>query len=82
LSGEDYNASSDIWSVAVMVIELWSKRYPFLDSCSSPIHLSEKILEIQRNGFESIIPDSCSAAMESFLLQTLAADPIQKMKGG
>jgi serine/threonine protein kinase len=82
LAGDEYNASSDIWSVAVMIIELWSKRYPFIDACSSPIDLSERILDLQEHGFDSIIPRTCSSGMSSFLVQTLAADPAKKMKGG
>lgn len=82
LSGDEYNASSDIWSVAVMIIELWTKRYPFLDACASPIDLSVKIMDYQTHGFEPIIPRNASPAMTSFLLQTLAADPARKMKGG
>lgn len=80
LLGEEYNASSDIWSVAVMIIELWTKRYPFSDSCSSPIDLSERLLDLQRRGFDRVIPSTSSNYMESFLRQALAADPSKKMK--
>lgn len=65
-----------------MIIELWTKRYPFIDSCSSPIDLSVKIVDYQTHGFDPIIPRNCSPPMTSFLLQTLAADPARKMKGG
>jgi serine/threonine protein kinase len=39
LLGEQYDASGDIWSVGIMMVQLWTKRYPFEDNISTPIDL-------------------------------------------
>ena len=37
LDGQDYNASSDIWSVGVMVMELYEQKYPFRQASSTHV---------------------------------------------
>ena len=39
LLGEQYDASGDIWSVGIMMVQLWTKKYPFEDNISTPIDL-------------------------------------------
>jgi serine/threonine protein kinase len=38
-TGEPYDSSGDVWSVGIMMVQLWLKRYPFEDNISSPIEL-------------------------------------------
>lgn len=39
LLGEAYDASGDIWSVGVLMIQLWTKQYPFGEEIMTPIDL-------------------------------------------
>ena len=76
LLGEAYNASSDIWSTAVMLIELWSKRYPFEDCCTSPVDLVQALedISLSHRGMASIIPTNCSHSMAQFLYYLLTTE--------
>ena len=67
LMGDEYNASSDVWSMAVMLIELWDKRYPFSGICSSPVELVQTLEDSKANDFRDIIPRSCSKYFRQFL---------------
>ena len=37
LLGKQYDSSGDIWSVGILLIQLWEKRYPFEDCSATPI---------------------------------------------
>jgi serine/threonine protein kinase len=43
LIGHPYDSSGDIWSVGIMMLELWNKLYPFEDCCATPIDLLEEL---------------------------------------
>ena len=74
LLGEKYDASADVWSVGVTIVQLWIKRYPFEHVAETPIHLSG---ELQRFQLEKILPRTAgvSNSMREFLKKTLAVDP-------
>mmetsp|Transcript_14835 Transcript_14835/g.22326 ORF Transcript_14835/g.22326 Transcript_14835/m.22326 type:complete len:381 (+) Transcript_14835:82-1224(+) len=80
LLGDEYNTSSDVWSVAVTLIEVWDKKYPFEDTSISPIDLLQRLEDLAYSGFDEVIPRSCSRNMASFLSAALSADPKQKRK--
>jgi hypothetical protein len=54
-----------------MLIELWSKRYPFSGYCSSSIELSQVLEELIESGINQIIPQNCSHGMRIFLSHAL-----------
>ena len=37
LNGKEYNFSSDVWSVGILIIQLWTKVYPFYYCSNSPV---------------------------------------------
>lgn len=45
LIGDQYDSSGDIWSLGIMIIQLWTKSYPF-SSVSSPIDLLTELEEM------------------------------------
>ena len=47
LLGQSYDKFGDIWSVGIMLIELWTKRYPFEDCASTPIDLLAELETFQ-----------------------------------
>jgi len=46
LLGEEYGASGDIWSVGIMMIQLWTKVYPFGGNIVTPIDLLTEVEQI------------------------------------
>lgn len=67
LLGEEYNSSSDLWSVGIMLIELWNKRYPFEEYCSSPIELLQRLEDAKHEGKSSLISRQCTQDMATFV---------------
>ena len=53
LLGSRYDKSADIWSVGVMLVELWTHKYPFSYCCATPIDL---ISELETFDFDSLCP--------------------------
>ena len=51
LLGQHYNASGDIWSVGIMMIELWTKRFPFSYCINTPIELVSELENLDLNSF-------------------------------
>ena len=43
LLGQRYDASGDIWSLGITVVELWIKRYPLSESNDVPIEIFSDI---------------------------------------
>lgn len=80
LLGEEYNASSDIWSVGIMLIELWHKEHPLEDFCSSPIEIAQ-VLEEKKDLYDMLLPKKrYSTEMRRFLLQTVDIKPSNRAK--
>jgi serine/threonine protein kinase len=67
LLGREYSSSSDLWSVGVMLIELWNKRYPFEEYCSSPIELLQRLEDAKHEGKSSLISRQCTQDMATFI---------------
>lgn len=74
LLGEEYSSSSDLWSVGIMLIELWNKQYPFEEHCSSPIELLQRLEDAKHDGKSSLISRSCTLDMASFVDAILSPD--------
>jgi serine/threonine protein kinase len=73
LLGTEYNASSDVWSVGIMLLELWTKEYPFKNTCSSPIELVQTLEDITR--VEELTQlQSCPFHMSDFIAALLEKD--------
>jgi serine/threonine protein kinase len=76
LLGEKYDASGDIWSVGITIVQLWTKRYPLSDVSDSPIEI---LSEIESN-IDSIVSerDFPSPRMREVLLSMLEYEPNQR----
>ena len=63
LRSEKYDSSSDIWSVGVMVMQLWTKIYPFHYAASGPIELLTEleIIDLDDYLLDLKFPDSLRA---------------------
>lgn len=73
LEGDRYDASSDVWSVGISIIELWRKKYPFVSIRGSPIDLCG---EIKRFRYDEWMPDDVfPPSMKRFLISMLAPNP-------
>ncbi len=74
LIGDKYDASADVWSVGVSIVQLWNKEYPFTSCAETPIHLSG---ELQHFTLEKILPRSAGVSnqMREFLRSTLEINP-------
>lgn len=74
LYGKEYSSSSDLWSVGIMLIELWNKRYPFDHYCSSPIELLQRLEDVKHEGKSGLITRQCSRDMADFIDAILSPD--------
>jgi mitogen-activated protein kinase kinase 1 len=76
LQSQPYGAASDIWSLGVMVLQLWEKQYPFP---MSPVELAGFLesLDLGRILSRDVYP---SAAMRAFLRATLDTDDRQRLQ--
>lgn len=73
LLGKKYDASGDIWSVGITIVELWTKRYPLSEISDSPIEILTEI----ENNIESIVSERNfpSPRMRQVLLSMLEYEP-------
>ena len=76
LDGQDYNASSDIWSVGVMVMELYEQRYPFRQASSTHVDLSMEFQSIDIEGY--MTDNGYPTLMAEFLSLTLQINPLSR----
>lgn len=78
LLGDGYDFSGDIWSVGVMMMELWTKRCPFQDHLSSPLKLLEEI-----EGSKNILGDEeYPDLLGGFIKSILRIDPQDRPTAG
>ncbi len=54
LLGQKYDKSADLWSLGIMLIELWTKVHPFSYCNATPIDL---IAELEVFNFDMVVPD-------------------------
>jgi len=81
LLGTEYNSSSDIWSVGIMLLELWTKEYPFKNSCSSPIELVQTLEDIVM--VQSLAQlRTCPPNMRDLIAALLEKDPMRRSSSG
>ena len=77
LLGEDYNKSGDIWSVGIMVTQLWSKIYPFHYGAATPIELLTELESIDIDGYlESL---RFPSLFREFIMCMLAIEPKKRL---
>lgn len=76
LLGEQYDASGDIWSVGIMMVQLWTKKYPFEDNISTPIDLLTELegLHIDRLLSDNKFPRSMGKVVRAMM----ASDPVDR----
>ena len=68
LLGEEYDYTSDIWSVGILLLHLWCKRYPFEHSCSSPIDLLSELENLNMVNFvRRLLPYNMALCVLSML---------------
>lgn len=72
LLGQRYDKSGDIWSVGIMMLELWNKQYPFPGSTSNPIDL---LSELEQLNLEDIFASGqFPPLMQDVVYRMLAID--------
>ena len=71
LLSEKYDASGDIWSVGITILQLWNKAYPFENVSDTPIDLLSQ-LETQDLSY---LLRNCSAKMKDILRSMLEFKP-------
>jgi serine/threonine protein kinase len=77
LLGERYNASADIWSVGVMLVQLWTKIYPFHYAASGPIEL---MAELETLDIDTYLSDlQFPVEFRRFIMCMLARKPSDRM---
>jgi mitogen-activated protein kinase kinase 3 len=75
LLAEKYDQSSDIWSVGIMVIQLWTKIYPF-HYCCYPVDLHTELETIDFSIFLEEL--GFPPQLKTFLLRILVREPGQR----
>lgn len=80
LLGEEYDKSGDIWSVGIMLVELWTKRYPFYYCAGTPVDL---ISELESLDVTQFIPkDRYPKLMRTVVISMLHHDPVDRATCG
>ena len=73
LNGLNYDKSADIWSVGIMMVELWTGQYPFSHCCTTPVEL---VSELEHLDFETLLGNSkFPRRMQRFVGSMLALEP-------
>jgi serine/threonine protein kinase len=76
LLGDKYDASADVWSVGLSIVQLWAKSYPFRRASETPIHLSGELesFDVYQFSMNPIYPTN----MRSFIRGALAKIPSER----
>lgn len=73
LLGKRYDSSGDIWSLGILLVQLWEKHYPFEDCSATPIEL---ISELESVNFRNLISKKkYPRLMRDFILSMLEMNP-------
>ena len=75
LLGEEYGASGDIWSVGIMMIQLWTKVYPFGGNIATPIDLLTEVEQINVDRILRSGPRAVPPTMGKVATAMLNRDP-------
>jgi mitogen-activated protein kinase kinase 1 len=76
LLGLRYDKSGDIWSIGIIILELWTKTYPFSHCCSTPIDL---VSELENLTLERVINSLLyPPLMREVLFACLAKEPVKR----
>ena len=73
LEGKSYNEAADIWSLGVMVLQLWTKKYPFKGGEYSPLELIDVLENTDVRAFAPA--DVVPPAMAESVISMLAFEP-------
>ena len=73
LEGKSYNEAADIWSLGVMVLQLWTKEYPFKGGEYSPLELIDVLENTDVRAFAPV--DVVPPAMAECVISMLAFEP-------
>jgi len=73
LHGYKYDASGDVWSVGVTILQIWAKEYPFIGVSDTPIDLIGELTPKRMDKLFGAI--KCSTMMKQFLRATLELEP-------
>lgn len=76
LLGDHYDASGDIWSVGIMMLQLWIKKYPFEDNISTPIDLLTELEGLQLDSLLEIY--DLPRLMGHVVMNMMAPDPVDR----
>jgi serine/threonine protein kinase len=76
LLGDHYDTSGDIWSVGIMMLQLWTKKYPFEDNISTPIDLLTELEGLQLDSLLRIY--NFPRLMGHVVINMMAPDPVDR----
>lgn len=77
LLGEKYDASADIWSLGITLMEIWNQSYPFAHCAQTPIHLVEELNNFQPDRVMARVK-KISPELRDFICALLAYDPADR----
>ena len=77
LEGKSYNETADIWSLGVMVLQLWAKKYPFERGAFSPLELVDVLENTDMKTFTP--PSIFPPGLAGFALTMLEVDPSKRI---
>ena len=73
LDGKAYNEAADVWSLGVMILQIWRKKYPFDRGAFSPLELLDVLENTETRHF---VPDDVFPSdMADCLCSMLTFDP-------
>jgi mitogen-activated protein kinase kinase 1 len=73
LNGFEYGKAGDVWSIGIMLMELYTKRYPFHYCCVSQIELIMEFENFNLDGFIQSLTEEHKLPFSSQLRQLLSA---------
>lgn len=77
LLGQEYDQSSDVWAVGIMIIEICTKAHPFHYCNSTPIDL---LAELEVLDIDKLIPaDKFEPSMRNLVAKTLKLDSRERV---
>lgn len=78
LLGEPYGPNSDLWSLGIVLIELWTKEYPF-ENVDTPIELVQILEESSTSDLIDLATDAFPPSLAEFVRHCLDMRPEQRI---